>query len=302
VTALEWDWVIVLRTGLEINWQNIKRQVGMKSKLIRPVAFIFFLIGFCQSATLDTVNVFSAKMQKDIPVIVVVPESKQLPVKYPSLYLLHGYGGSFKDWSSHMDLRPLAEKFQCVIICPDGSTASWYLDSPEIKESQYETFVSDELIDFIDLKYPTIKSGEKRVITGLSMGGHGALFLAIRHPEKFSAAGSMSGVVDLPNSSVKKELAVKLGSYEKYPARWKDNSIVNMVERIRSANLALLIDCGVDDYFIGDNRNLHRLLLEAKIDHDYMERPGKHSWDYWTRVLKYHLLFFKEHFERQKLK
>ncbi len=272
----------------------------MKSKFIGQMAVIFFLIGFCQSATIDTVIVHSDKMQKDISILVVIPELKQDSVKYPSVYLLHGYGGSFKDWASHMDLRPLAEEYQCIIICPDGSKASWYLDSPVIKESQYETFVAKELIPFVDLKYPTIKSEKMRVITGLSMGGHGAFYLAIRHPDKFSAAGCMSGVVDLPNSSVKKELAVKLGSYKEYPARWNDNSIVNMIEQIRSADLALLIDCGVDDYFINDNRNLHQLLLEAKIDHDYIERPGKHSWDYWTRVLKYHLMFFTEYFEGKK--
>ena len=275
---------------------NLVPKLSLGTRLEGWLVFIFFLIGFCQSATIDTVFVYSGKMQKDVPAIVVIPESKEKVKKYPSVYLLHGYGGSFMDWSSHMDLRPLAEKYQCIIICPDGAKASWYLDSPEVKESQYETFVAVELIQFIDLNFPTIKSREKRVVTGLSMGGHGALFLAIRHPEKFSVAGSMSGVVDLPNSSVKKELAVKLGPYEEYPARWNDNSIVNMMEEIRTANLALLIDCGVDDYFIGDNRNLHQRLLDAKIDHDYIERPGKHSWDYWTRVLEYHLLFFVEHF------
>jgi len=274
----------------------------LKIKLITLLISLFFLVGLSQSATIDTVIVHSNKMQKDIPVVVVIPDSDQKLVKYPSLYLLHGYGGSYKDWSSHMDLRPLAEKYQCIIICPDGSKASWYLDSPEVKDSQYETFVGSELISFIDLKYPTITAKEKRVITGLSMGGHGALYLAIRHPELFGAAGSMSGVVDLPNSSVKKELAVKLGSYEEYPKRWNDNSIVNMIEQIRKANLALLIDCGVDDYFSEDNRYLHQVLLKAKIDHDYVERPGGHSWDYWTRVLEYHLLFFSEHFEKTELK
>ncbi len=272
--------------------------MNLKNKLLILVPILW--ASLTHAASIDTISVHSAKMQKDISVIVVVPDGSGTGLGFPSVYLLHGYGGSFKDWQSHMDLRPLAEKYQTIIICPDGSKASWYLDSPVVKESQYETFVASELIKEIDTKYPTIKSNKKRVITGLSMGGHGALYLAIRHNDVFTAAGSMSGVVDLPNSSVKKELAVKLGSYEKYPARWDDNSIVNMIDQIRLAKLDLLIDCGVNDYFINDNRNLHQLLLEAKIDHDYVERPGKHSWDYWTHVLKYHFLFFDEHFKGQK--
>ncbi|KAA3610459.1 MAG: esterase family protein [Calditrichaeota bacterium] len=275
--------------------------MNLRSKCALFSILFLLLIGFCQSATVDTVLVYSPKMEKEIFTVVVIPENGNVQ-KFPSVYLLHGYGGSHKDWSSHMDLKPLAEQYQCIIICPDGSKASWYLDSPEVKESQYETFVASELVTFIDSKYPTIKSKNKRVITGLSMGGHGALYLAIRHPDLFSAAGNMSGVVDLPNSSVKKELAVKLGSFEEYPERWKENSIVNMIEQIRSAKLAILIDCGVDDYFANDNRNLHKLLLDANIDHDYVERPGGHSWDYWTRVLKYHILFFNEHFENGEAK
>ena len=78
--------------------------------------------------------------------------------------------------------------------------ASWYWNSPVDPKSQYETFISDELIKAIDSKYKTIKNRTGRAITGLSMGGHGALYLAIKHQDVFGAAGSMSGGVDIGHS------------------------------------------------------------------------------------------------------
>ena len=138
----------------------------------------------------------------------------------------------------------------------------------------------------------------KKAITGLSMGGHGALYLAARHPDKYFAAGSMSGGVDLTYSTKSWEIAEKIGPYEEYSQRWHENSIVNMIEMIKNANLALMIDCGVDDFFIEVNRTLHHRLILAKVGHDYIERPGKHSWDYWVRVLPYHLFFFQEQFSK----
>ena len=84
-----------------------------------------------------------------------------------------------------------------IIVCPDGGFGSWYWDSPVDAGSQYETYVSNELVTWIDSKYKTIKTRKGRAITGLSMGGQGALYLAFRHQDIFGAAGSMSGGVDI---------------------------------------------------------------------------------------------------------
>jgi len=58
---------------------------------------------------------------------------------------------------------------------------------------------------------------------------------------------------------------------------------------------AILLDCGVDDFLLDTNRQLHQRMLELKIEHDYIERPGAHTWSYWTNALEYHLLFFRKH-------
>jgi len=246
----------------------------------------------------DTVRVYSPAMDKTVPVLLVFPEQNENTDSLNVVFLLHGYGGSFKSWQKQFDLRPLADRYGVLIVCPDGSPNSWYLDSPLQRESQYETFTARELPRYILKNHPARKAAAHWAVTGLSMGGHGALYLAIRHPERFGQMASMSGGVDLTYSTKRWEIALKLGDYGHNRQRWHENSVVNMVGQIREPYRPMLIDCGVDDIFIDNNRALHKRLLQAAIPHDYYERPGGHSWDYWTRVLPYHLFFFNEHWPR----
>ena len=257
--------------------------------------FMMIILVFCQvwGGKTKTVEIFSPTMKKNIPALVVIPDSyndenESLPV----LLLLHGYGGDYKNWSDHTSLVRQEDVFNLIIVCPDGNRNSWYLDSPMDPDSQYETFFINELIPWIKKNYKTNQFG----ITGLSMGGHGALFLAIRNQGTFTAVSSMSGGVDLTYSTVKWEIATILGSFEIFPDRWYSHSVVNIVESIPEGFIPVLIDCGYEDFFIEINRTLHHRLIEKNIPHIYMEKPGGHSWDYWVNTLDEHLRFFEKAF------
>ena len=131
----------------------------------------------------------SASMQKEIPALVVLPDSyaKNADKRYPVIYLLHGFGGNHTTWLLiKPDLPRLASLYGVIFVCPDGST-SWYWDAPKKTEFKYETFVSKELVEFIDTKYRTIASPKGRAVSGFSMGGHGGLWLGIRHQDVFAA-------------------------------------------------------------------------------------------------------------------
>jgi putative tributyrin esterase len=98
--------------------------------------------------------------------------------KLPIIFLLHGYSGNYKQWNNIMDAQKYADEYGFIIVCPDGLFDSWYLNSPVKKNSQYESFFFDELYPDIKSKY---KVDEKYIfISGLSMGGHGALNLFIK--------------------------------------------------------------------------------------------------------------------------
>jgi S-formylglutathione hydrolase FrmB len=158
--------------------------------------------------------------------------------------------------------------------------------------------VATELVTWIDSRYKTIKNKSGRAITGLSMGGHGALYLALKHQDVFGAAGSMSGGVDIRPFPQNWDMAARLGSYAEQPERWEKNTVINMLHLLKPNSLALLIDCGTGDFFFDVNEALHRQLMYRNIPHDYVTRPGVHNWQYWTNAVKYQLLFMHEFFSR----
>ncbi len=163
---------------------------------------------------------------------------------------------------------------------------------------KYETYISSEVPHYIDSAYKTMADKNHRAITGLSMGGHGALLIAWHHTKIFAAAGSMSGGVDVNQLKNRFDLMKVLGDTIQYADDWKNNSVLNIVETNLPDSLALIIDDGIDDIFIAANRKLHQKLLDLKIPHEYIERPGHHDWDYWKYAVHFQLLFFKKFFEK----
>ncbi len=273
-------------------------------RTIRIFTFIsFFIITFSVEAVqIDTVMIFSEKMNREIAALVMVPDRYATSENdFPVLYLLHGYSGNYSDWYKKAPhITELADQHQIIVVSPDGGYNSWYIDSPVDPGSQFETYVVNDVVSWIDNHYKTIKSRNGRAITGLSMGGHGGLFLGIRHQDVFGAAGSMSGGVNLTYNIHGWEIAQKLGKYEDHPLRWDSLSVINMMDQIQLDSLALIIDCGVDDFFIEINRNLHQKLLQNHIPHDYTERPGTHNWAYWDNAIQYQVLFFSNFFKMKR--
>ena len=251
----------------------------------------------------DTISVFSPKMKKELKSVVIVPENYSTKRHYPVLYLLHGYGGNFADWIKKVpSIKTLSTEHQLIVVCPDGGFSSWYMDSPIDSTSQYESYITRNLLGYVDAHYATIPDRSARAITGLSMGGHGALYIAIRNKDLFANAGSMSGGVDLRTSTKSLDIAKRIGSIETNPAEWDNRSVINMVSSLKNNDLNLIIDCGSSDFFYQINAGLHRRLLSLKIDHDYIERPGEHNWEYWANSIQYQMLFFDRIFEKAKKK
>ncbi|MFD0793066.1 alpha/beta hydrolase [Mucilaginibacter litoreus] len=238
-------------------------------------------------------------MKKDIKAVVLLPGTYSKAKRFPVVYLLHGFSGNYADWiTKDPAVKNLADQYHCIIVCPDGAFASWYIDSPVNKDWMYDTYVSKELVKYIDTHFSTIKDRTGRAITGLSMGGHGALTMAIEHQKTYGAVGSMSGCVDLKPYA--KDFAINqiLGNYEDNPKSWADHSVVGMINQLKPGALKIIFDCGTDDFFAGINNSLHQQLLDAKIPHDYIVRPGAHTWDYWSNSINYQMLFFHRYFDK----
>lgn len=252
------------------------------------------------ASRVDTLSVYSPSMKKEIKVVTIVPEKALQGEKCPTIYLLHGYGDKHNCWIYiKPDLRAIADYSDVIFVCPDGSV-SWYWDSPVNPEVRYETFISSELPVYIDQNLPAIADRKARAITGLSMGGHGALWNAIRHKDVFGAAGSSSGGVDIRPFPDRWGIAKQLGELAKNRKLWDKYTVINQVDSLKDGDLALIIDCGDDDLFIKENNALHAKLQDLKIKHDYIVRPGIHNAPYWNNSIDYQILFFKKYFDSQK--
>jgi S-formylglutathione hydrolase FrmB len=266
------------------------------------------LIALClalstQAATVDTVEIYSNSMHRAVKTVVVRPGSynKDQNTRYPVLYLLHGAFGSYSNWIRKVPhIQQLADQHQLMIVCPDGGFTSWYFDSPVDSTYRFETFVGMEVPQYIDQNYRTINDRKGRAITGLSMGGHGGIFLAFRHADRFSAGGSMSGALHVSVITKGYDVEKRLGDTAANRTYWKDWSALNVIEKYPQDSLAIIIDCGTEDRVLAMNKAMHEKMLKLKIPHDYTERPGEHNWPYWEKAIDYQVLFFRKHFDRQK--
>ncbi len=263
---------------------------------------LFALTTAARAGHLDTLEIFSPSMQKVIRCIVITPNNYTAAEKpYPVLYLLHGWSGHYASWLTDApQLRQHADTYQMIIVCPDGGYDSWYLDSPVDSSVRYETHISKEVVSAIDSSYHTTRTPSGRAISGLSMGGHGALMLAIKHPEIYGAAGSMAGGLDLrPFKKNEWDLKGVLGNPRDFWNNWEENSVINLLPRLKGRKMPLIIDCGIGDFFLETNQNAHCCLLKMGFPHDYTERPGEHNHEYWGHAVDFQILFFDQFFKHE---
>lgn len=263
-------------------------------KYLTLLLLLTIIPGMMSASTLRKVSVPSRVMGKNVDVNVITPDSEG---RHPVVYLLHGWGGGCDNWLGvKPEIKRIADERDMIIVIPSGEN-SWYWDSPVNPALQYETFTAKELVKYIDDNFPTLPSRDKRAITGYSMGGQGALWLAMRHPDTFGAVGSLSGGVDIrpfPNNWNMKDA---IGPKSKYPERWEQYALPNHIDDFAKANLAIIISCGSDDFFFEVNEEFHKALKKAGVKHHFIDSPGVHDSKYWNELTDYQLEFFNDYFD-----
>ncbi|WP_286858261.1 MULTISPECIES: alpha/beta hydrolase [Sphingobacterium] len=275
--------------------------MNLKQLLVLSIALCCFCIA-SKAAKVDTLAIRSQRMDKVIKTVVILPKGYSERTKYPVLYLLHGYSGNYSNWVKNSNVAALADQYGYMVVCPDGGFGSWYWDITNDRNYQYETFVSKELIDYIDGHYATVQDRRGRAITGLSMGGHGALSLAIKHQELYGAAGSTAGGVDFRPFPLNWEIKDRIGNYADSTQAWDDRVVINMIPKLVNNQLRLIIDCGKEDFFYPVNVALHDKLMYHNINHTFVTSEGGHNWTYWSRSIIYQMAFFNDFFSQPEKK
>lgn len=210
----------------------------------------------------------------------------------PSLILMHGWGGCYSNWSSKHDIQEISNRTEFRIICPDGFYNSWYLDNTDTTQMQWRKFFDTEYFPLLKEKYNL--HPDRTFITGLSMGGHGAVNLFLDHPENFRACGSMSGVLDLQMTSLRDtELKKVIGdSTGRIDSESAINRAFEMREQLKEIGKPIIVSCGYNDVYVRCSDAFSAMCRREDIPHILLLSPGKHSWTYWGFALEEHLSLF----------
>lgn len=264
-------------------------------KLISRVCCFFLLMLFQLSLAKaqDLMVLKSTYLKTADSVLVYKPGRYLKDHKYPVVFLLHGHSANYRSWSKLTDIQQLADTYNFIVVCPDGLKKSWYLNSPQADSLQYEDFFMKELLPEIATHYQTDQ--QKLFLTGASMGGFGAMYLFLNHPDVFLSAGSTSGVLNLRHSGFKKTtIANLLGAYSEENRAFDAYSPVNRLEKIKGLNKTLIFDCGTEDYLYKANNQFRQKCDELKIKATYITQPGAHTGGYWSKSIHAHFRFFQE--------
>lgn len=242
----------------------------------------------------------SSARQKEVRFWAFLPQPEEPGQRYPVLYLLHGATGDYRDWRTHaqVQLLNLASRYGVVIITPDGDPHGWYLDSPVESASAMESYFFDELIPYVEegAGLPVASGPDHRAIAGLSMGGHGALSLALRRSGSFRAASSMSGILDITSHPRSWQIADRLGPLEEHRPGWEEHSVAHLLRSGAGKDLPILFVCGdADRAAWTENLALHQELTAAGREHEWRSSTEGHSWGYWTAELPLHVAFAAEY-------
>ncbi|HMQ60386.1 MAG TPA: alpha/beta hydrolase-fold protein [Flavilitoribacter sp.] len=235
---------------------------------------------------------------------------------YPVLYLLHGYTDDEIGWTQFGEVDRIADRVinsgeapPMIIVMPDAGV-SWYINSADGKV-MWEDFFIKEFIPHIDAGLRTRPTREFRAIAGLSMGGHGTLIMAMKHPDLFTAAAPLSAgiftekeLIDMPDETWKNVFGPPYGEHAgeaRLTDHLKQNWILGIVESANADDLKKVkyyIDCGDGDFLIKGNMELHALLIDKGVPHEFRVRDGIHNWDYWRTALPEVLKFVGSSFHR----
>lgn len=218
-------------------------------------------------------------IQKNTVMNVLVPEG---PPPFPAIYLLHGLTGDSHVWTRFHNLERVMRDQPAVVVMPDADR-SFYANDPRPGGLAYEDYVCEEVRAYVERVFPVIRERRARACVGLSMGGYGALLLAIKHPDLYCAAASISGSTYYGHDMTGRHEDDDVGALGRSLPR-ETNDVFYLTQHMASVSepLALRLSCGTEDHLHDTNVAFHEHLLSLGIAHEWIEHPGAHddsTWD-----------------------
>ena len=233
----------------------------------------------------------SAALDREMKYRVLLPCAYQTGSgRFPVLYLLHGLYGDYLNWETRTNLERYAQEYELIVVMPDAGD-SWYTNSATDPKNKFEDYIAKDLVAEIDGKFRTLRSRHSRAIAGLSMGGYGALKIALRYHDDFAFAGSLSGALNAPQDlgdkrpEFRDQLLKVFGTAGS--AVRANNNVFTLLQSASTKDLPYFyLACGSADDFLQVNRDFAAQLSSRGAPYEYHETAGGHAWDYWDRSVQ----------------
>lgn len=236
---------------------------------------------------------FSSKslaLKTDVYVIKPDYINKEKPVHI--LYLLHGYTGDYTDWIRYTNIEKASAGLNLFVVMPSGYN-TFYVNVDG--GMQVRDYLVVELPELINETFGIKPDRDHTYIAGLSMGGYGALKTALYYPDKYKKVASFSAPIDINRSVKATTLTLRKKQYEMLFGDKIDvaDDPIEIVKTYKHIDQDIYISCGSEDTLLDHNDDFHQLLMDLKIPHTYVKRPGSHTWDFWGYEIEEALKFFK---------
>ncbi len=231
----------------------------------------------------------SSALNRDMPYRVYLPEQIVPGRKLPVVYLLHGRGVDFKEWSNNSDVASYATR-GLILVMPEGES-SYYVNSATKPKDRYKDYIVDDLFPDVESRFPAATGRENRAIVGVSMGGFGAIGLALTRPDLFVFAAGISSAIDAPTrrfswrhweqSMLFRSLFGPAGS----ESRHQSDPFV-LAKSVDPAKTPFLyLTCGEQEPLLEPNRRFAALLKQRGFASEFHTSPGGHDWGEWNQQL-----------------
>ena len=296
-------------------------QLPVLAALYRTVvAFLVLLFpafSFAASGRVECNSLQSTILARRVPYCVLLPPAYDSDAtrKFPILYFFHGLGddeqmfihsGGFNLVEDLWERKELGD----FLIATPAAGATFYINSNDGKV-RYEDFLIQEFLPGIEKKFRVKPVRANRAVSGVSMGGYGALHLAFRHPELFSSASAHSAALidKLPSflgggvAQNSPRARVFGGTFGNPPNAefWDRNSPIGIARTASFKGVSIYFDCGEEDDFGFESgaTALDRVLTSRKIAHEFHLYPGRHDWQYFATHLPASLQFHSRLFNKR---
>lgn len=202
----------------------------------------------------------------------------------PVLYLLHGMSDDHSAWTRNTSLERYAVAAGVAVVMP-AVHRSFYTD--ELNGHRYWTFLSEELPQLVGSMFRVSRRREDTFVAGLSMGGYGALRWALRRPEVFAGAASMSGALDVAALLRDPERGPELAGRVFGPEAGADDDLFRLLAGAEIGSLPRLhVSCGTEDHLVDHSRRFVALAEEVGADVTADFRTGEHEWGFWDAEIR----------------